>query len=362
MTRPVPARRPPVIPAVQVQRHSRTVVCPACRETLPWDDNPQQVFEWVAEKGRYQALDLSTVADQKRRLRLAESYVQCPHLLAGQTEHHYLPATYHRNGDPITIGLVGRAFAGKTHLVVAMLADLFAGAGVSFGLTDVRAVDQHQHVRFEQQFLGPFAAGNTLDGTVASSDGVQGYLEAIQVRTPRGPRTISFFDIAGDEFAARRGVKDSEFLVTVNAVLYIESVDSLDKLGNDAITGARTVLEHNTAGADVPAAIVLTKADQQRYTEPLDRWLREPPAEPPWNRAFDEETRDLYGWLDVNHATYLKALIASHERCTLHAASATGGVPENGRFPRGVRPTRVLEPLVALLAALGVLGSEVDTR
>jgi hypothetical protein len=67
------------------------------------------------------------------------------------------------------------------------------------------------------------------------------------------------------------------------------------------------------------------------------------------------ESRAAYAFLYQRGA--LAWLQPFHEcrRCTLHFVSATGAEPRDGVYPRGVRPRRVLEPLVALLAMTGIL-------
>jgi hypothetical protein len=111
------------------------------------------------------------------------------------------------------------------------------------------------------------------------------------------------------------------------------------------------------------AAIILNKADKERFEEPAARWLRsgEGTLDPV---GFLRESADVYAYLQRNGALALAAPYeaAMCEKGTLHVASPTGGVKadeENdkgkGRYPRGVTPMRVLRPLVAMLAMTGVL-------
>jgi hypothetical protein len=51
------------------------------------------------------------------------------------------------------------------------------------------------------------------------------------------------------------------------------------------------------------------------------------------------------------------------DKATLHVTSPTGGVgdSEEGVYPRGVKPLRVVPPLLAMLAMTGILtGPEAD--
>jgi hypothetical protein len=80
------------------------------------------------------------------------------------------------------------------------------------------------------------------------------------------------------------------------------------------------------------------------------------------------ESRDVFAYL--SHAGAAAALqpFETFDRCTLHFVSASGAdavpVPNEAprkHFPRGVRPTRVLEPLIAILAMTGMIpGHEAD--
>ena len=67
------------------------------------------------------------------------------------------------------------------------------------------------------------------------------------------------------------------------------------------------------------------------------------------------ESRDLYAFLYQNDATSWLAPFKSFSRCTLHAVSATGGSPVDMKYHRGLRPRRVLEPLLAILAMKGMI-------
>lgn len=331
---------------------SATVTCPICCETIPWADDATDVYEWVARDGRYNRIDLSLLASRtKRDFRRSQCYVLCPAPVLDPLYQHYLPANYHVNGPPVVIGLVGRPSAGKTHLLVAMLAELFRGSGASYGLTRVLPLDVKQHLEFEQELMRPFLAGQKLTATYS---GVRRYAESVRLTTQAGTRTVVFFDIAGEDFRlfGSEG-QPSEFLLNVSAVLFVEDIGEVTSAGNEWINGAMAVLDHVPHRDKLPVAIVLTKSDQERYTEPVDRWLREPPPESRSALRFDEESRDVYAWLYRNKATFLLDLVDSFDRCTLHFTSASGIAAEGDRFPRAVRPARVLQPLVAVLATIG---------
>jgi hypothetical protein len=110
----------------------------------------------------------------------------------------------------------------------------------------------------------------------------------------------------------------------------------------------------------VSAAIILNKADIVRFQEPVDRWLRYEGSASTNGKLdwveFLRESADVYAYLDANAALAMAAPYAVCDKATLHVASPTG-VADTGDavYPRGVKPRRVLRPLVAMLAMTGVL-------
>src|SRR5262249_21210518 len=91
-----------------------------------------------------------------------------------------------------------------------------------------------------------------------------------------------------------------------------------------------------------------------RFQSPVDTWLyadadRFDPA------AVVDESRDAYAFLHRRGAQAGLRPYDKCRKCTLHFVSAPGGAATEGRFPRGVRPRRVLAPLISLFAMTGVL-------
>jgi len=68
------------------------------------------------------------------------------------------------------------------------------------------------------------------------------------------------------------------------------------------------------------------------------------------------ESRDAFALLHEHGAGSWLQPYYRCRKCTLHFASATGGEVVDSRYPRGARPSRVLEPLIALFAMTGVIG------
>jgi hypothetical protein len=63
----------------------------------------------------------------------------------------------------------------------------------------------------------------------------------------------------------------------------------------------------------------------------------------------------VFALFDRSGTNQMTELYRIFQHCTMHVVSATGVAVADERYPRGVRPTRVLRPLVTLLATLGVV-------
>jgi hypothetical protein len=114
--------------------------------------------------------------------------------------------------------------------------------------------------------------------------------------------------------------------------------------------------------ADLPAAIVATKADRLRYLPPVLRWLgreRNPLSTMDASLVM-EESRDVYAFLHGRGERAALVPFDAFRRCTLHFASASGSeaAPDGTGFARGFAPVRVLEPLVAVLAMAGLIDGD----
>lgn len=344
---------------------ARRVTCPVCLDTFAWDDS--ELLQYSAAEGKYSPVELPDTENQAKiddaRKRL---YVRCPNP-SGDSGSHYLPATYVDYGDPLVIATIGRPAAGKTHLVVAMVRELLAGAASGAGLR-ARALDHYRHLVFLRDFLNPFEAGMQLPGT---TNGIGTYLTWLVVEHGKTRRPLVLFDVAGEDFRSDES-KHTRFLVNAGALLFVEDAPHVVRsaaeeqdlhrdrsLGGIGPSGtneyfAQAIERLPDGGRGLPAALALTKADRLRYFAPVDRWLREEPTGLTPDRLL-AETRDIYALLHSVGATSAMRLYNDFERCTMHFVSATGGAASGQRYPAGIRPARALTPLLALLAMAGVI-------
>lgn len=330
----------------------RRVRCPICVDTFSWPDGTT-CWLYDEREGMFRLVDLAGLIPEKRADVLRQAYVQCPNP-SGDTATHYLPATYASYADPIVIALVGAPASGKTHLLAAMVAEIFKGSLTGLGVL-TSPLDLRRHAEFSKYFLQTVQQGRELPGT---SSGNTGYAYAFLMRTSAGQRPVVFFDIAGEDFEYS-SPGSSRFILAVDALIFTCPVE-------DSVESARrytSAMENTIARLKlleridkVAAAVVMTKADHQRFVHPVRNWLWQPQERVLQSSRIRKESRDVYAFLHSRGEVESLAPFDVFRRCTLHFASATGGdAGPSGRFERGVRPLRVLEPLVSILAMTGVL-------
>ncbi|GIG59799.1 hypothetical protein Lfu02_41710 [Longispora fulva] len=342
---------------------SVTFKCPICGDQVTWTED--YAYE-VWNGSEYVVLDPETIADPDKRNRiLNDSRRRCPNP-SQDTPVHRLPSRFGLYRNSIVIGLVGERRTGKSHLLAALISAIEHGELQPYGLTVV-PMDYARHADYLRDKADPLLKqGHKLPGTTEadSSD----FTDSLLIRSPAGVVfPVTFFDLAGEKLT--EGSKSSRLLLGANALMFCVSpgpalgvTDEEDEEGGreSSDRALNNILDRLNTGQlvlDIPAAIVVTKSDRLRYQPPVDRWIRRPglngwidPA------AILEESRDAYAFLHSRGARAWLRPYGECRQCTLHFASATGSENRQERFPGGVTPRRVLEPLIALLAMRGVFG------
>jgi hypothetical protein len=338
------------------------VRCPLCLENFAWSV-AGELFEDAG--GSFAPLNLAAVTDEaKRRDILRTAFLRCPNQAESATPH-YLPVAYASYHAPLVFGLVGATRSGKSHLLTAMIAAIEAGELLPYGLTS-SPVDFVVHRRFLDQRVTPFRRhGIQLDPT---DEKVNTYADALLITSELGTWPVAFFDVAGGNLA--QVGRTGRFLAGASGLIFVVNpslalgmgtesdpaplggpVDSDDTFATvlGRLSGSERVL-------DLPATIALNKSDRLRFMPPVDSWLRCTSDGRLDADLMREESRAAYTFLH-RHGAAPAWLSPFHKcrPCTLHFVSATGAEAVGGSFPRGVRPRRVLEPLLALLAMTGVL-------
>ncbi|WP_214406130.1 hypothetical protein [Pseudonocardia lacus] len=347
---------PPPVESTQ-RRFVRAVRCPTCADEFDWFEDGT-VFLFDETTSRYESAGIGSWEPVKQADARRRGYRRCPNPSA-DTPEHYLPATYADYEDPLVIGLVGMSLSGKTHLLTAMLREVYRGGLQPFGLRHA-ALDFRRHQAFRRGFIERLERGEALPGTGSE---VVDAMDAVILRGPGGPRPITFFDVAGEDLV-RHDVhgKAARFLLAVNAVIFVHAPEDRPTRGgfgeNEAFDLAVERIVAARGGAPVAAAIALTKSDRLRYVPPADRWLRK---EQSHLSATDmrAESRDVFAYLHHSGTTAALNPFPEFPRCTLHFVSASGrdasSAGASSRFAGGIRPARVLQPLIAILAMTGVL-------
>ncbi|MFD0579412.1 TRAFAC clade GTPase domain-containing protein [Dactylosporangium darangshiense] len=346
-----PPPPPPPPPAPRPEFAPRR--CYRCLDSVQWTG----VDLRAVIDGKDQPIDVRTIVDpDKREARLRHAFQRCPNP-SRDTPEHYLPAAYLRSGKPINIAVVGRSGAGKSHLLAGIMREIEGDALSEFGVL-AGAVDIAWHSEFmEQQVSRLYDGLRALEHTQVVSD--VDFTDGLVLSIAAQRRPLMFFDVAGETLMPQRQrSRAAQFLSAIDALLFVADPEpaTVDSTFG-AVLDRLSPRQGPDGKLDVPAAIVVTKSDLARFEEPVDRWIRSRSggrAPIHWDRVV-EESRDAYAYLQRRGRTGLLAPFARIRDCTLHFASATGAHEVNGEFPRGARPQRCLEPLLALLLQLGVL-------
>ena len=338
---------------------SQPVTCPIClHEIYDWD--ALRFWRWDATREAYIELPVPPDLNQNQRDRhVRGSYVRCPAPQGAVQAEHYLPMNYGRFGPPVLLGFIGLTKSGKSHLLASMVGEIQSGALLQDYSIASHPVDPAMHQRFLEGSVNPlFSHDQVLPGT---QEGIVTFADAFLMSYQNEPeRVVALFDVAGGDLA--RVDETKQFLEIATGLFFVIDPDHLSarhqRLGDQTFNNVLNVVKGKGRGAEVSAAIVLNKADQVRFDEPVSRWFRSDsklldPAE------FLMESRDVYAYLDVKGALALASPYWMCDKVTLHVASPTGGAGDSeggvGFYPRGVTPRRVLRPLVAMLAMTGVL-------
>ncbi|SMD27611.1 TRAFAC clade GTPase domain-containing protein [Kibdelosporangium aridum] len=352
----------------------KKVTCPTCLDTFVWDES--EPLEYSPRDGKYEPAEPPAAGNPKKEEDARRRwYVRCPNPSHDSPEHH-LPVMYADYDDPLVVALVGRPRSGKTHLVVAMIRELLHSAAAGSAGLRAQPLDFYQHVTFKRNYLDPFENGRRLPGT-RNEAGT--YLASLVVECGKVKRALVFFDVAGEDFRNSENTRLTRFLVNAGALLFVEdaphvfrnSAEERDIRDDPSLSGPlgasnefvwEAVGRLPSGGRHLPAAIALTKSDRLRYVRPVDRWIRHDPGGQVSAEQLLAESRDVYALLSAGSSSMTR-LYNEFERCTLHFVSATGGaVASDDRFPAGIRPRRVLTPLLALFAMSGVITGQQAER
>ena len=322
------------------------IPCPICLGRLSWAGLPYYTFD--KSLNQYVPLDLpSGLSDEQRNRMLRTASVRCPNP-GDTTRTHYLPAGYGTFGPPAIYGFIGNTTSGKTHLVASMVGAIEQGGLASYGLHAV-PMDLDQHQLFLRTMVRPLLVESTR--LSPTREGEVAFVDAFVVSDEQGGRRpLALFDVAGSELSDVGDAK--RFLDIADGLVFVADPARFaeDGLGDAAFNTVLNLLHSSDRLAKVSAAIVLNKADLLKFDDPVAYWLRrdEERLDPADSLA---ESADVYAYLHQRGAQAWTRPYQECGRATLHVASATG----TNTVERGVRPMRVLKPLVSLMAMTGLL-------
>ncbi|MYV97713.1 hypothetical protein [Streptomyces sp. SID3343] len=359
---------PPNTPAADPNRPE--VRCPYCLDRVRW--NEHELYERDARQ-RFERVDLSNITDPlKRHDRLRSTFMRCPNPSGDEKREHYLPTNYMIHEPPLVIGLIGDGLSGKTHLLAAMIGEIEAGGLRAYGVNHT-AVDIDQHQSYRSTRVEPLQHGQMLATTVSSEGNLVQFADALLLRVGGRTRPIAFFDVSGEDLA--RGGREMQFLAAADAFVFVvDPVVAIDlpelrrfaahdedlrlaRGGDRTFTAVMNRLPREKALLHQPVAVAVTKSDLIRFEPPVDAWLGSHPPVPGVVDPVraDAESRDVYSFLHAHDAHAWLGPYEEFRRCTMHFVSATGARDRDGRFPGGIRPRRVLEPIVSILAMCDML-------
>jgi hypothetical protein len=325
------------------------ILCPICLHEFDWSED--ELYERTPA-GRYQPLSLANVTGARREDLLRAAHVRCPAPVADPGLEHHLPYTYVRHGRPLVIGLVGGPETGKTHLLASMIGAIEQGGLRPYGLT-TDAVDIERHAQYVDSYVNPLVVEREALSRTAHRSTAEP-VDALLVNDGQHTTAVAFFDIAGEQLRSTAH-EATRFVPALGGLLFvIDAATRSARLGDDSFRAVLDRLPKTGGRLDVPAVIAVTKSDAVRFQDPVDTWLY---GDPDRLDPADvlKESRDVYAFLHRRGAQAWLSPYDKCRKCTLHFVSATGGAAADGRFPRGVRPRRVLAPLISLFAMTGVL-------
>ncbi|MER6616008.1 hypothetical protein [Streptomyces xantholiticus] len=358
--RPVVAR--PEVPAV-APPPTTPPLCPHC--LLPVDYDETQLFT-LDSRREPKRLDLSAERrPMHRQDALRQAFQMCPH--ADENQPHRLPVPYLTSGEPLTVAMVGSSAAGKTHLLAAMLGEIEQGGLEPYGLKCL-PLNPEEHREYLAEMVHPLHRGEVLrrTGQVRFAEFADGLL----VSGHGGTRPVVFFDLAGEDLAQNSDV--TRFLMGVGAFIFVLDplralrLPQLDPvrertgltrqdLGDEAFATVLGRIPRNGPYIDAPAAVALNKSDLVRFDPSVDRWLARGLPSVLDDRELREESRDVHAFVRHHGSQAWLKPFDDCARCTLHFVAATGGQEQGETFPHGVRPRRVLAPLLSVFAMCGLL-------
>jgi hypothetical protein len=294
---------------------------------------------------------------------------------------HGLPPDYLRR-PTVVVGVIGLTGASKSTYLTVLLDLLYAGALAPLDISV--EMDEESADRFEVDYRQPLVVDRRqlpLTPLLLEEGQSPEPLTVVFRRSSRGApeksMNVVFFDASGEQLYRKEDLgRFGKFLYVANAVVVVLSPGVFPGLASTADPGEASIglarptqmlvnladvlrtargLKKDAYLADVSASVILSKADKlcSRPDFPADA-LRDAELSLAVLPQLFEEVRvnsgRLVDFLENNGGSnLLTTLLGRLPDPTVHAVSATGSEPEDGRYP-AITPCGVLDPLLVLLA------------
>ncbi len=341
-------------------------------DPVPWD----ALAPHLPARAR-QALTNRRTANARRRLEAGATW-RCP---AG----HPLPDDF-ADTPAFTVALIGPPLASKTTYLGRLVSEIVDHASLAPLGIHCTLADQYSQAYYNAAMARLLEQGKAPDATPKLPDGQTTRPIIVRFDTPRGRYNLLFFDPSGEGQQETVDLaQDNPFLHVVDAAIVFVTPRALSLPPGYPLTGLeargprqttqvianleKVLADHpryrgRHARRDLPIALVLAKCDELR---PLLKGRDFPSLtlEPSLPQALPEKLDsqgDLPFEVLVTHGG--RGIVGSvfnlTDVRTVHAVSAMGCAPDPDGVFRNGRPINVVEPLLALLYGLRIIGDRHD--
>jgi hypothetical protein len=368
---------------------TRALICPRCLERfhLPtWQNSagervpppPARPSAWRRFTEPFRAPEQpGTGLSAEQRAAIGDAW----RLTASCPNGHRLPPDYLER-PTVVVGLVGLTGASKSTYLTVLLDALFAGALAPLDISV--EMDEESAERFEINYRQPLMVDHRqlpLTPLLLEEGQSPEPLTMVFRRSSRGmpERSINvvFFDASGEQLYRKEDLgRFGKFLYVASGIIVVLSPGIFPGLISSADPGESSIglarptqmlvnladllrsargLHKDAYLADVSVSVILSKADKLCSRPDFPAGTLRDPAVPPaaLPRLFEEvrvNSARLVDFLELNGGSnLLTTLLGRLPDPTVHAVSATGAEPVDGRYP-SITPRGVLDPLLVLLA------------
>ncbi len=364
----------------------RTVICPYCFDRFPLEKMLFDSFDGGEPRlGRYTLINrllgrLPKPPKNKRGQVLTRKL--CPR------HKHHLPFTAGMQGS-LVIGVIGAKFSGKSHYIASLVDQLSGQVGTDFQAGLMSVTDETAE-RYRREFHDPlFGQGFELPATSPNPPPLIYDLNLSgKLWEQKNNRTVTLvlYDTAGEDLETPERVRQMvKYLGVASGIIFL--VDPLQAPGvrdvfpadhrispreftaepSMIISRVLKELENGkvlsrTGPLDTPVAVVLSKCDILKEAGLLENnrlWNTDERHVGYFNREIHDDMAGMMA--EAVQQWSLKAYNAVNARFSRHAffgVSATGCASGQDHRYKYIAPWRVADPLLWLLAQLGVIPSK----